>query len=467
MHRPAPSAPRRSAATAIGWIVAGAFIVGLVAHRVHLVATSAVNVPFWDQWDFYTPLFQEQGPWAWFMHQHGPHRQGLGALLTGGLAQLTAWDLRGDALISLATTIASAALGVLLARRCGIGGPASAALIFALTLTTRQYELWVGPANPAHSPLPVLLLLLYAWAWFIAAPGRRLAVQASLVGLMIFTGFGIFGGAVGTALLLLEATTLWRERNRATALRATLALAVVVAAWIVFFHGYVWEPAEPNFHFPHDRPWEYVGFIVMMFSSYAGWKNPLTLTLPLGSVLLLAVSAVAVLHGRRLFDRTVSDRRVHLALFALAATTLLFCLNTAVGRIGLGWRAGGYPSRYVAMLVPGLLAVYLTLQRGPRRNWRHATTVAFALLAVWNGLLPSSGDRRAIDGFRRSREAWRDVYLQTGSQAEADRASIAVNGYPIYPGDVGARLDYLRQHRLSLFSAEPATANEPEARPTP
>lgn len=54
--------------------VAAALAVRLFA----LVDRHAVNILFWDQWDFFGPLFRDHNLWDIFSWQSGPHRMGIG-----------------------------------------------------------------------------------------------------------------------------------------------------------------------------------------------------------------------------------------------------------------------------------------------------------------------------------------------------------------------------------------------------
>lgn len=54
----------------------------------------SVNVLFWDQWGFYSVLFENGSLWDTFSHQHGPHRQGVGFVLARFIAELSSWDTR-------------------------------------------------------------------------------------------------------------------------------------------------------------------------------------------------------------------------------------------------------------------------------------------------------------------------------------------------------------------------------------
>ena len=61
-------------------VVAMAFAL-FVWRFFRLISQYAVNIFFSDQWDFNdATLFQKHSIWQMFTWQHGPHRQGLGAL---------------------------------------------------------------------------------------------------------------------------------------------------------------------------------------------------------------------------------------------------------------------------------------------------------------------------------------------------------------------------------------------------
>src|SRR5207302_75098 len=68
--------------------------VGLAVRQHLFVDKYAVNVFFWDQWDFYIPVFHGQGWWEIFDYQYGNHRLGIGVLISSWLAPLGGWDAR-------------------------------------------------------------------------------------------------------------------------------------------------------------------------------------------------------------------------------------------------------------------------------------------------------------------------------------------------------------------------------------
>ena len=63
-----------------GILVGGAIVVATIAAIARVLAfvdVFAINVLYWDQWDFWRALFEDAGPWEIWRQIHGPQRQGL------------------------------------------------------------------------------------------------------------------------------------------------------------------------------------------------------------------------------------------------------------------------------------------------------------------------------------------------------------------------------------------------------
>jgi hypothetical protein len=449
--RPVP-APRPFPWTLLGLAAVGLLTLALADLRIRFAYANTPNVLFWDQWDIYHPLFRGDGWWGIFAHQHGPHRQGLGGLANAWLAQATGWDARGDAVLTVVATAAATAAALALAVRCGARSGFWLLTVPCAFLTVRQFESWIGPANPAHGAFPLLLTMLYGLTWFLPARGARLALQAALVFLLAFTGFGLFAAAIGTALCGWEC---WQARREPRTLVApALALLAMAGAWALFLHGYQHQPAAPNFQFPHERPWEYLAFAALMLASYAGVTGPPPLALAVGGALLAALTALTAVQAWRALRAGPATVPAATVLAVLAGAVVLYCLNTAVGRVGLGWREAPYAPRYVTLVLPGILALFVAVERLRPGLARHAGWALLAVHAGWAGLAMDADTRHAADWYRRGREHWRAVYLATGSQAKADAATSPDQGFTIYPADLGPRLEHLRRHRLNLFKPE-------------
>ena len=451
-----PPAPKPFPWSKLGFAVVILLTLTLADMRVRFTAEHTANVFFWDQWDIYNPLFDGGDWWQIFSYQHGPHRQGVGFLFTAALAHFTHWDARGDAFLVVGVTVLAALLALPLARKCGARPGLTLVTVPVIFLTLRQFESWISAANPSHGAFPILLTVLYGLACFIPRAPWRLAVLVVLTLFLVFTGFGLFAGAISPVLLALETWHAWRGKDRRHAWLAGTAFLLTVAVWLLFFHGYKSQPAAPGFHFPHERPWEYAWFSGLMLASYAGWQGHLALDVAAGLALFLVLGAVAAIHGWRLLRTGPAAAPASTVIFLLSAGTVLYCLNTAVGRVSLGWHEAPYAPRYVTLVLLGIFALFLHGETLVHRWWRHGWWLAVLVLAASSGLWLRQDDRNAVDWYAKNREKWRDAYLATGSQPKADATTSGDQGYTIYPGDLTHKLEHLRRHRLNLFKPDPS-----------
>ena len=88
-------------------VVTVAFL-AVLCHLVLAVWRFSVNILFWDQWDFYTPLFNHAPLWQIFVWQHGPHREGIGLVLDKLVLESSGWNSRAEALFMAGALLAEA-----------------------------------------------------------------------------------------------------------------------------------------------------------------------------------------------------------------------------------------------------------------------------------------------------------------------------------------------------------------------
>jgi hypothetical protein len=426
-------------------LVAVAFF--LLALRQHLFVDSyAVNVMFWDQWDFYRPLFQGGNLWELFSWQHGPHRQGVGAFLIAIVAKLSGWNSRWDAFAISFVLIAAALLGLQLARRCGLSGVALI-VIPLVFFNLRQYEIFVCAANVSHGAMPVLLLMAVCLSWFIERDRVRYGVLVLITFLSIFTGFGLFTGLVVPLLLLCD---LWHRRRQHHRERALwLALVGIALTWLLFAQGYRFDPAVQGFYFPHERPWEYLLFMAGMINNFFGIRGQGVGSMSFGMGILLFLATLTVVHGYRLWRNGLNGQARSAVLVTLALFSLLFCCQTAVGRVVLGWKEASTTSRYVPLMIPLGLAIYLYIATLPSRFRPQLLCVVFALVLAIGTFRMHGADKQFIAKYSFGRLTWKAAYLATGDMGKAGELS----KFNIYPAmQIDDRLDFLRRHKLNLFN---------------
>jgi hypothetical protein len=431
-----------------------------------LVRRYAVNVLYYDQWNYYAPLFDGGTAWDFFSFQNGPVRQGVGFLAYKPLAELTAWDARAEGYASCAVVFAALLVALLLRRR--LFGPLRwwDAVIPAVFLNPTLTGAYTYIPNPSHGPFPVLLVMLYCLAWCWRSRLRYAAV-ALLNFLLVYTTFGLLVGFITPPLLLLDARRAWRVGGAGpgparAALAPLLALGASLLSLGAFFVGYRSDPAAACFHFPHERPLDYFGFAGMMFASFwraggAGRLAPL-----LGAPLVLLTAAVCARRAALLLlrdrgpARERDDARAGVVIVTLAGFSVLFAAGAAVGRVCVGL-SEATSARYMPYVIPAALALYfelLTLKEGARG--RAAGLAAFAAGAALMTAPLLGGGAAALEEARRGKEEWRRCYLETESVGGCDARS----GFTIYetaagPDDsVERRLDYLKRRRLSLYAGD-------------
>ena|SRR5690348_12606665 len=107
---PQDSSARPKAAIRLEFIVVLAAFAALSARLLMLISRYSVNVFFMDQWEFNeATLFQHHSLWEMFRWQHGPHRQGLGAIVAYLIEPLFHWNSRSDSLLAGIIVILAAA----------------------------------------------------------------------------------------------------------------------------------------------------------------------------------------------------------------------------------------------------------------------------------------------------------------------------------------------------------------------
>jgi hypothetical protein len=445
---------RHGAGSRFGWVsnrwtpwIVGTVFVLLTLRLAAFVNRYAVNIVFWDQWDFLQGLFDGADAWTLFRWQHGPQRQGIGNLIHAALYSATGWNGRADAIASAIILILAAAGALWLVKRvCGSLSPWDVAvpLIF---LTTASAEMYVVVPNLAHGPLPVLFLVGYGLALTIPAHVPRCLLLVLVNFLAVNTGFTLLLGGITPAVLLIQASaSSLTARQRAVSAAGIAACLGTVA---LFFHGFVLHPAAECFQFPYARPWEYIpytGFVLARPFGFQGGNEAVRLLV--GAVVACAVAAFAAFAAFRLVQS-----RGNSALWAVTASftgfALLFASTTAVGRVCLGL-ASANASRYIPYMLPAMLALYLVI-RTVARSLRAARALLPLLLAAFIAKERSELGPNEAAAYHEFKREWRDCYLRLHDIYACDMRA----GHQVHPAPAAThlqeKLDWLESRRYSFF----------------
>jgi hypothetical protein len=292
------------------------------------------------------------------------------------------------------------------------------------------------------------MMMLYC----LALLGRNRLLRYSLVltlnFLLIYTGFGLFMGAVTIGVFLLECYWSWRRMTSVPFAQAFAGLFVACASLASFFVHYTFSPYVDCFEIPHNRGLQYFQFIALMFSSFVV-PRPLHVSFgmtALGAAIFLVVLGVLGWHLRSLLKHARFDG--HLIGTILLSYCLLFAGNAAVGRLCRGLQMA-YSSRYITLLIPAFLAIYFYLLS---QSWRGKRNL---VLALWILLLLPAAVRKPWEDIRwysNGKRDWANCYVRTENIHYCDQSANFLLHTPFEEIGLKEKLDYLKQHRLNLFS---------------
>ena len=420
----------------------------------YFIYVYAVNVFYYDQWDFLAPFFSgNTDTLGLFLRQHGPPRLGLGLISLKLLYGATHWSTRAEAFMIGISVFVAMILALRLKQELFGGISYTDVAIPLIFLTLTQYETLIGAIDPAYGGFPLLLTVVYCLVLLLRDFRLRYALLVPLNFILIYTGFGFFVGVVTLGVFALD---VYRGIRRWSAipLRYSIAgLAAAVASLAAFFIHYVFMPAVDCFDLPQGHFVSYPWFVALMFSAFLGPRQPLALVTGAGAIGVLVALLALAIHSYRLLRRSKKHHspdidRIHLISAVLLGYSALFAGSAALGRACLGLPNAAQAPRYSTLLIPAYLGVYFSLMLLPSLKFRNLALGLFLAVLLPGGiLLPRFSGHVLADGKR----AWAACYLRLENIGYCDHQT----GFPIYPhperNGMQAKLDYLKQNRLSFF----------------
>jgi hypothetical protein len=435
-------------------VIVGVAFVLYAVRLFRLISRYAVNIFFLDQWDFNdATLFQKHSLWQMFAWQHGPHRQGLAALFAKLIEPLFHWNSRVESLV-VGVIVATAAICALWLKKRLYGRLSFGDVVIpAIFFTSAQWETVLISSNFAHGPLPLLLIVLYCLGWTCIRSILKYPLILLINFVTIYTGFGLFLGLLTPILLALD----YRANTPETRLPRRYFASVLIislASLGSFFIGYKFIAALDCFSFQPQSPVSYVAFIAIMFANFFDVKGVgavpriIGITILIGMLACLAIAVWQLLRRQNL-NLPNPDHSRPLVTTALIAYCLLFCLNTAYGRLCAGlWTA--HTGRYVIYLETGVLGLYFHLL-----SIRLASARKLLLTILLVPLLAASLhiDRPDMERFRNVKQQWKKCYLQIEDIKKCDHSV----GVPLYSNPpegthLREKLLYLKRTRQNLYS---------------
>jgi hypothetical protein len=401
----------------------------------------AVNIMFWDQWDFWGGMFQGADWWTLFNWQHGLQREGLGYVVIKLTALASDWDTKTEAYVTGALFVAATAVALAIKWRLTRRWSMFDVCIPLVILTIGNVETYAGTTNPSHGPMPLVLVRL------LDSPAARGLLTVVLDFFAVFTGFSDLFGPIVSFLLLLDLIAAIRERRRVAFQAGLLAASGAVLA--LFSRQLGFAPAVACFVFPDPHPIKYAYFVGGLALRALQLHDLQHGSVPIGALTVAAWLGI-VLWSTWGTLRSLGRSTPHAAVFALSSYCWLFSLNAAIGRVCLGQDAS-LSSRYVSYTLLQLFAAYLAIQSSIARESVKAATLSLVLFLC---IVKEVRTKRALgeaSWYAQGKQRWKDCYLQKEDVAACNRET----GYPVYPDPAGLRpgpqLKYLKEHGLNLF----------------
>jgi hypothetical protein len=295
-----------------------------------LIAVTAVDMPYWDEWDWAGLVYKMHlGTLAFadLWAQHNEHRMLFPSLIMLGLARLGGWDPVREQFVSLGLVVLSQIAIVALIRRSAHG---TAGVIGAAAASIFLYGLWQNEnfgwgfqtawflCNACAIGVAVLLARPDP-GWAAVVPAALLAAIASYS-----SAQGLVVWAVGAVALALS----FRDRVRTLA----VWIPAAIAAYVVYRHGMA--PADTGHVDVLAQPLTVVAYGL----TYLGAPLARLFGSPSSSVagalllLTLAASFVADVRSPDRIRRLVRGA----PWYALAAYPLVCAAATAFGRGAFG-----------------------------------------------------------------------------------------------------------------------------------
>lgn len=423
-------------------------VLALASFWVYCTNKYAVNIFYWDQWDFYNPFTTDIHLLKTFTKQHGPHRQGIGFILTKCIDCFSGMNVR---YISFAITFLMFTTSVCyfyLKKQLFGKVTAFDCIIFLIILIPTQ--LFMHTPNISHGAMPSLLLSLYCLSFLFKNYALRSACLILINFNMIFSGFGLFIGALTPIIFLGEWYFLYRSKLVKAQFVAICSLLLSIFSFYLFSIGYTFQPAVANFVFPHPNPLKYIEFMILGYANFWGVVKIGVMSYTLGIITLITLLIVLFKHGVKIFKFTfdVNNREVLISkiIVILIAYSLIFLFNTAIGRVCVGVETAR-SARYMPYLAPSILALFLHFNIKLSKR-----LILLLFLGLLIGLGLGKKNTQTMANIASAKRAWKKSYLNYENIEKADTQS----NFLIYPDPVATKLktklEYLKKNQLNLYS---------------
>lgn len=416
-----------------------------------LINRHAVNILFFDQWDFLIPLFRNPTAWEMFTYQHGPHRQGLGLFVSQAVGSMTNWDTRAECYAVGIILILTLFAALILKKRLFGEFSIWDVLIPSIVLSFTQIEAVVLTPNPAHGVIPILLTIISGIFLTFDNKYLRYIGLAVIAFFATYTGFGFFLGAVMPVIFLVCFLLHLVNKELQAIQIAGICCLVSIISFGSFFLNYSFSPVQDCFQPPFAQIKNYLTFVCLELAMFLGFdsKSSMSTAAIFGMILLIGLISAFIFQAVRLWKKREFDKQ-SLVIGLLIVYSLLFVVNSASGRLCNGLVAA-QTSRYMTLLIPAFLGLYFAVQNIPQTLWRG---VVNCLLLCGFIVLPIFALKKfdqSMGDFSQVKRSWAACYVEQESIENCDKAV----GNAVYPipkaNNMKEKLEILKENHYNLF----------------
>ncbi|MCB0486188.1 MAG: hypothetical protein KDC47_08330 [Flavobacteriaceae bacterium] len=402
-----------------------------ILRLVFWIDYSAVNLLFSDQWTYLSPLFNRQGIVERFLYQHGPHRQGLGLVLSGMLYENSAWNSNIDSLfITLLLVLANIVFLFFIKLKFN-KFLISDLLVPILVLSPIHYETILLAPNSSHSILPLLLISLFCMALHIEHNWWRIILSIVISANLLFTGFGFFFGLLGFFVTFVSEFK--REGMGKLQLLTISFLSLIMV--LIFFKNYNYSHGTDDFKFL-ALSFSHLEFITYQWSGLFQIREPYAFIS--GLLILVLLILGDILCAIFIFKKGNPNYAIP---FYLLSGSLIYSIATCVGRVSTGANfAQG--SRYMALSVPAIIGLYLLIRMIKGVRLRMVLSFLILFLSIRDIKLDSTHEEN-LGGFQEMKRRFLVHYSpsKTLKEVEDDSGVILL-------GASEQRFEYLQKNKL-------------------
>jgi len=319
------------------------------------ISRFAVNVPFWDQWQFIPAIqqFHDGGNWLQAIWRpHDVHRQFFPNLIFLFLASFTDWNTIAEMVFSFIISCLILLIMWLIYRKATSGNLWGFVVVSWLFCSWGQWEnmLWGWQVSIYLMVFGVLLTL-----YLLSFPNRITLILAALTAVLASYSFntGLYVWPIGLVSLLIK---------RSSIKRVVFWLMATLITVMIYFIRFDTSPIQSPFEFILNQPdFLTLYFITVIGASLSGLK--LIISIVVGLVIFI-LGYYFLYHKWFLYKQTrmLSERDllpINLFLFSLISSIFI-----TLGRIGFEQYTWAMSSRYTTITMVGVVAVYLWV-------WQH------------------------------------------------------------------------------------------------